>query len=205
MIRKLDGIRDRVLTLPVGHKLRIRYRDLRRGCANANEEARYGGNSALLTEIGRSVHEGYDTMNAITTKQAITREQTRLNGKPVQITINTLRALRNSVLARKGHDAIQIINMPEFYPINIVENEIGRHLTSEEGRLLYTGVRSHESIPAYLEGPFHRAYLWKTLIAHLRELVNPACVDFEGVDTKAWLMRFDAYSQTIVTDRHGME
>jgi hypothetical protein len=57
MIEKLDGIRDKVLTLPVNHKLRIRYRDLRRGCANANEEARYGGNSALLTEAGCSEHE----------------------------------------------------------------------------------------------------------------------------------------------------
>lgn len=144
-------------------------------------------------------------MNAITNKQKLTREQTRINGKPVQITINTLRTLRNSVLAHNGHDAIGIINRPEFYPINIVENEIGRHLTADEGRLLYEGIRTHESIPVYLQGPFHRAYLWRTLIAHLRELVNPSCVDFEEVDTKAWLSRFDAYSQTLVTDRQGME
>jgi hypothetical protein len=139
------------------------------------------------------------------TKQKITREQTRINGKPIQVTGKTLRNLRDSVLAHNGHEAIRIINMPAFYPINIVENELGRHLTADEGRLLYEGIRTHESIPVHLQGSFHRAYLWKTLIAHLRELVNPLCVDFEEVDTQAWLLRFDAYSQRIGKDRQGME
>ena len=52
----LDSIRDTVMTFPTGHKLRIRYRDLRRGLANAAEEAEHGGNSALLTQGGMDKH-----------------------------------------------------------------------------------------------------------------------------------------------------
>lgn len=56
----LNSIRDRVLALPVDHKLRIRYRDLRRGLANAAEDVQATGATHLepsrhLAEIQRLV------------------------------------------------------------------------------------------------------------------------------------------------------
>lgn len=39
----LNSIRDRVLRLPVHHKVRVRYRDLRRGLANAVEDVQATG------------------------------------------------------------------------------------------------------------------------------------------------------------------
>ena len=57
---ELNAIRGRVLTLPVNHKLRVRYRDLRRGLANATEDIAATGATQLaadkhLTEIRRLV------------------------------------------------------------------------------------------------------------------------------------------------------
>ncbi len=60
-IERLNSIRQQVLSLPAGHKLRIRYRDLRRAYANASEEAEAGafgaGASRLLDSDGLAKHE----------------------------------------------------------------------------------------------------------------------------------------------------
>ena len=54
----LNAIRDQVLSLPVGHKLRIRYRDLRRALANQVEDIRATGTTGSdIPGVERSIRE----------------------------------------------------------------------------------------------------------------------------------------------------
>ncbi len=52
----LNSVRERALRLPQGHKMRTRYRDLRRACANVREDAAAtGGTSADVDSIYATV------------------------------------------------------------------------------------------------------------------------------------------------------